>query len=742
MATGKENPYTEEELIDIKEKYAEMLAFCGKFSEYDRQRVDAAFELALNEHEGVRRKSGESYIYHPIAVARIVSEEIGGLDVTSIICALLHDVVEDTPVTLEYIETHFNPTIAKIIGGLTKIKGIFEKKNLANITAENFKKLLLTLGEDIRVILIKLADRLHNMRTLGSMSEIRQLAIASETLFLYAPIAHRLGLNRIKSELEDLSMKYTEKELYKEIAQKLQETKKIREDYIESFIAPIKERLIAGGFTKFRVFGRPKHIYSIANKMKKKGVPFEEVYDLFAIRVVLEVPKIEDEKLECWKAYALVTDLYDPNLDRLRDWIAIKRSNGYESLHATVKGPEGRWVEIQIRTERMDLIAENGVAAHWKYKGGRSDEKIEKWVDRVRELLTEKSENSVELLNEFRHNLYENEIYVYTPKGELKFLPLGASVLDFAFEIHTDLGTHCIGAKIDSKLQPISHILKSGDQIEIITSKKQHPSEQWLDFARTNRARYRIRSYLQNEKRIVAETGKEILERKLKALKINYNQNVIIELVNHFRYSDQLDFLYAIATNAFDTNQLKKLKFSGDELDMPKKDRTPTPIEEGELFIKGEEMNAADISIFGGFADKVDYSIANCCKPVAGDDVFGFVTIGKGIRIHRKDCPNAPQLTTDYPYRVVTIKWGKQTSEPLYLATFKINGTDDIGLVNKITNIISSELNLNMRSISLDAKDGIFEGEINVYIKDNDQIKQLTKKLKAVEGVFAVNRTN
>ncbi|OWY23134.1 bifunctional (p)ppGpp synthetase/guanosine-3',5'-bis(diphosphate) 3'-pyrophosphohydrolase [Sphingobacteriales bacterium UPWRP_1] len=738
----KASAYSEEEVADIKAKYHEMITFCGVLSEYDRKRLDSAFELALIQHEGTRRKSGEPYIYHPIAVARIVAEEIGGLDVTSIICALLHDVVEDTPITLEYIEKHFSHSVAKIIDGLTKITGFFEKRNLANKTAENLRKLLLTLGEDIRVILIKLADRLHNMRTLNSMPENKQLTIASETLFLYAPLAHRLGLYRIKSELEDLAMKYTEKDLYKEIATKLQNTKKVREEYIAAFIAPIVERLPKIGITKFRVFGRPKHIYSIANKIKHKEVPFEEIYDLFAIRIILDLPSQADEKSICWNVYAMVSDLYNPNPDRLRDWIASPRSNGYESLHTTVMGPNGKWVEVQIRSERMDAIAEKGIAAHWKYKGGKSEGKYEKWLEKVRELLSEKSENAVEWLNSFRHELYESEIFVYTPKGEMKFLPVGASVLDFAFEIHTDLGCSCIGAKIDGKLQPISYKLKNGDQIEVLTNKKQNPSEQWLNFTVTGRARSKIKSFLQNERRIVAEAGKEMLERKLRALKLNYSQNVINELVNYFRFSDSLDFFYAIATEAFDLAELKNIKFNGEEIDYTQKGKKPTPIDDGEIQLKGDEIAASDISIFGGFADRVDFSIANCCKPVSGDEVFGFVTIGKGIRIHRTDCPNARQLITEYPYRVVSVKWGKSASDPLFLASLRINGIDDIGLVNKITNIISGELKVNMRSISLNARDGIFEGEIHVFVKDNTQLKQLIKKLREVEGVYSVTRIN
>ncbi|HRI28925.1 MAG TPA: TGS domain-containing protein, partial [Chitinophagales bacterium] len=495
--------------------------------------------------------------------------------------------------------------------------------------------------------------------------------------------------------------------------------------------------------TNFRIFGRPKHIFSIANKIKKKEVPFEEVYDLFAIRIVVDVPDQKDEKSVCWNIYALVTDVYNPNVERLRDWITTPRGNGYESLHATVNGPQGKWIEIQIRSERMDAIAERGIAAHWKYKGvsNKTDSKIDEWLQRVRELLSEKSENAIDFVNTFKNELYENEIYIYTPKGDLKFLPAGSSVLDFAFEIHTDLGCQCVGAKIDGKLQPISHKLKSGDQIEIITSKKQKPSDEWLKFVVTNRARTKIRSILHNERKQEAEAGKEILERKLKSLNINFNQNVLNELLSFYRFNHSIDFYYAIATGTFDPNEIKKIKFNGDEIDrsFKEKDKKNTPIEDNEIKLRGNEINVGDLNIFG-FTDRVEYSLANCCKPVAGDDVFGFVTIGKGIRIHRTDCPNANQLNTEYPYRIVSVKWTKMGADPLYLAALKINGVDDVGLVNKITHIISGELKLNMRSIALNAKDSIFEGEIYVFIKDNAQLKQLIKKLQAVEGVYSVSR--
>lgn len=741
---GLIDPFITEGIGDIRidKAYKQLLEDCIghlHMQEQDLERVDLAFRIACEAHKDMKRRSGEPYILHPIAVARIVANEIG-MDATSVICALMHDVVEDTEITLEDVERDFDKTIAMIIDGLTKISKSFSGKESSwmHKQAESVKKILLTMGDDIRVIMIKLADRLHNMRTMDAMPTHKQLQISSETMFIYAPIAHRLGLYRIKSELEDLCMKYTQRKMYKEIAHKLTATKGKREKYIQEFIDPIKKRLEEHGL-KCRVFGRSKHIYSIWNKVKNKGVPFEEIYDLFAIRIVIDVPE-HMERSKCWEAYSVVTHLYKPNVDRLRDWVSHPKMNGYESLHTTVMGPEGKWVEVQIRSKRMDEIAEKGVAAHWKYKekGGQVDGKFDNWLSTIRDFLKDKQENALDFVNEFRHNLYENEIYVFTPKGEVRTYPVGATVLDFAFDIHTDIGCQCIGAKIDGKLQPISYELKRGDQIEILTSKKQKPNEDWLNHAHTSRSRTKIKSELKNEKRRVAGNGKEMLDRKLRAFKINGSRSLVEELARYFKFSDTLDFLYNVAIKKFDLNELKSLSFSGDKILMPKEQKKPERIEEQEV---GTNMDDnLELSIFEGFADKVDYSISQCCNPVAGDDVFGFISIGRGIRIHRRDCPNAHEMMSRYPYRAVNVKWAKHSKEMLFLARLIINGIDDVGLVNRLTNIISADLKLNMRSISLDAKDGIFKGDIRIYVKDVKHLNLAIKKIKQMDGVFSVER--
>ncbi len=713
----------------------ELLKSCEPISDSDRDRIERAIEVAYEAHKGMMRKAGGPYILHPIEVAQIVATEVG-LGSTSVICALLHDVVEDTDLTLEDLQREFGAKVADIVDGLTKIK-VYNKSWVVQ-KAENFKKILFALGKDVRVILIKLADRLHNMRTMDAMLPKKQELIASETLFLYTPIAHRLGLYTIKSELEDLSIKYTQREIYKEIAGKLSETKRSREKFIREFIEPVKKKLEDGGVGEFEIYGRPKHIFSILNKMRNKGVTFEEIYDLFAIRIVIDADDQEGKAL-CWKAYSIVTDLYRPNPLRLRDWISNPKSNGYESLHTTVMGPGGRWVEVQIRTKIMNEIAEKGVAAHWKYKGGRADGQFDDWLQKVREYLQNPQGTAVDLLHDFRHNLYVNNIYVFTPKGDVRTLPSGATILDFAFDIHTDLGCTCIGAKIDGKLYPISYRLKSGDQIEIITSKKQKPSEDWLNNTVTSKARTKIRQVLKSEKRNIAEMGKEMLERKLRGLKVPMTNNIIDELAHYYKFHDRLEFLYQISQKKFDLSQLKKLNIVGDKI-VENKENKPTTINVEDLNIPTKEVDEVDINIFEGFADQVDYTIANCCRPVAGDEVFGFITVGKGIRIHRKSCPNSEDLTTRYPYRIVNIKWTKATKNVLFLTHIRISGVDDIGLVNKLTSIISNELKINMRSISLDARDGIFEGNIEVYMHDNQELKLLTKKLKQVEGIHKIER--
>ncbi len=737
----KTQVYNEEQ---VRAAFEDMLETCSVRNANERKRIEYAYKIAEEAHRGMARKSGEPYILHPIAVAKIVSEEIG-LGPTSVICALLHDVVEDTDISLDDLQKAFNREIAQIIDGLTKIKGVFESKNWVEQQAESVRKILLTLGDDIRVVLIKIADRLHNMRTMDAMPSHKQIRIASETMYIYAPIAHRLGLYRIKSELEDLSMKYTNREIYSDIARKLNEKKNEREAFIKQFIDPLKQKLTEHGFKEFRIFGRPKHIFSIWNKIKTKKVSFENIYDLFAIRIIVDVHgTMEQEKAECWKVYSIITSLYQPKPDRLRDWISTPKGNGYESLHTTVMGPHGKWIEVQIRTERMDKIAERGVAAHWRYKGHKSNGKFDIWLSKIRDFLASKdTDSAIEFITDFRHNLYESDIYVFTPRGDIRNLPHGASVLDFAFDVHTEVGSSCIGAKIDGHLYPITHKLKNGDQVEILTSKKQKPNEEWLNHTITSRARTKIKSILKNAKRKEAEIGKEMLERKLRNLKVRFNKNVINELVHHFKMQDSLEFYFAIATNKFDLKQLKDLTFNGDKI-VVKKEKETQSINEEIINKRIRDNTPKDdghaISVFGGFADRIDYSVASCCEPLPGDDVFGFITISKGIRIHRTDCPNANDLRQRYPYRVVSTKWAKQSQDVLFLTNIRINGMDDVGLVNKLTSIISDELKLNMRAISLDAKDGIFEGKITVFVKNKQQLSQLIKKLRAVEGIFTVER--
>ena len=722
---------------DIPVAFEALLAACEPLKPNERAGITAAFELARKAHVKDLRKSGEPYIFHPIAVAKIVAEEIG-LGHTSVMCALLHDVVEDTSYTLEDIEKGFGKEVARITDGLTKIKGMFNKSKVLQ-KATNIKKILLTIGEDIRVILIKLADRLHNMRTMDSMKGHKQIQIAEETLYIFTPIAHRLGLYRIKSELEDLCFKYTNPVNYREIAKKLSDSKKMREAFIERFIGPVKDKLHEKGIENFEIYGRPKHIFSIYNKIQKKGVEFNGIYDLFAIRIIVDVP-LEEEKAYCWRVYSYITDLFTPKPDRLRDWISHGKGNGYESLHTTVMGPEGKWVEVQIRTKRMDEIAEKGVAAHWKYKGGKTDHVFDDWLQNVREILQNRVDDNtpIDFVNDFRRELYENDMYIFTPKGDLRTLRAGSTVLDFAFSIHSEVGQTCKGAVINGKLFPISHKLKSGDQVEIKTGKNQKPSEAWLNIAVTSKARSKIKSILNAEKRKIADLGREMLERKLRGIKVSLTTQTVEDLVNYYKTNDSLDFFHKIATKKIDVNEVKKLKFDGDRLAQTKTRKIQSIGPNGYSY-EGKSMREMDLSIFEGFADKVDYSIAKCCSPMAGDDVFGFITIGKGIRIHKLNCPNAADLQKRYPYRTVNIKWEKSGKEVMFLRRIRINGLDDIGLVNQITGVISFELKVNMRSIALNAKDGIFEGDIQVYVHSMKELKELVKRLEDMEDVYSVD---
>jgi GTP pyrophosphokinase len=721
----------EVESKEIRKRYRALLRACKPtLQRGDKQEIRKAFDLALESHKDMRRKSGEPYIYHPIAVAQIAAEEIG-LGTTSIVCALLHDVVEDTTVTLEDIERQFGKKVAKIIDGLTKISGVFDPNS--SLQAENFRKMLLTLADDVRVILIKLADRLHNMRTMEFMVRHKQLKIASETSYLYAPLAHRLGLYAIKSELEDLSMKYTDPDTYKFIAKKLNEKKAERERFVADFISPINEILAEQGI-KADIFGRPKSIHSIWNKMRKKSIPFEEVYDLFAIRVIIDAID-EKEKTECWKVYSIITDLYRPNPDRLRDWISTPKANGYESLHTTVMGPRGQWVEVQIRTKRMNEIAEKGFAAHWKYKESNSDNGLDQWIQKVREVLGNPEQNALDFLDDFKMNLFSDEIFIFTPKGTLIQLPNGATALDFAFEIHTDIGATCIGAKVNHKLVPLSHPLQNGDQVEIITSSKQTPKEDWLSFVVTAKEKSKIRSSLKEEKRRIAEDGKEILERKLKSLKITYNTDNINKIANYFKYPSSQDLFYNVSKGIIDIKNLKE--YAANEK-VPEVNNNHFASHVSGLV---EKINRKDDTILiGDDLQKIDYTLAPCCNPIPGDDIFGFLTVNDGIKIHRTSCPNASKLMANYGYRILKAKWASSQQETAFLTGIRIIGIDDVGLINKLTTVISHEFKINIRSLSIASNEGIFEGNIMVNVNNTEQLDNLINHLKVVPGITSVTR--
>ncbi len=725
----------QEKKLILREYRALLRSLKPKLKSGDKELVREAFEMAAEAHKTMRRKSGEPYILHPLAVARICVEEIG-LGVRSTICALLHDTVEDTDISLEDLEREFGNEISRIVDGLTKISNVIDVNESRQ--AENFKKILLTLTDDPRVILIKLADRLHNMRTLDSMKGEKQLKISSETVYVYAPLAHRMGLYNIKTELEDLAMKYLEPEEYKEIARKLSETKRERSRYINEFIKPLKEKLEKGQFD-FDIYGRPKSIHSIWNKMRKKGVAFEEVYDLFAIRIIINAPP-EREKEDCWKVYSLVTDEYIPSPERLRDWLSNPKSNGYEALHTTVMGPQGKWVEVQIRSKRMNEIAEKGLAAHWKYKEGANDEsRFDKWFQQIREVLNTEDNDSINFLQDFKTSFLAEEIYVYTPKGDVKMLPVGSTALDFAFSIHSAIGVQCIGAKVNHKLVPLSHKLRSGDQVEIITSSKQRPSEDWLNIVVTAKARGKVKDALKEEKRKIADEGKYIVQRKLENFGAAYNQHNIDVLTVFYKLTSSLDFFYQVAVRTIDLKELKEFHLQGDRLEAPKPLR---PVVEAKTDVGASgsaQRKDAELIIFGESSDRIVYTLANCCKPIPGDDVFGFVSTGKGLTIHRTNCPNAAKLLSNYGHRVVKTKWAKN-KEISFLTGIRIVGLDDVGVVNKITNLISGELKLNINAITIEAKEGMFEGNIKIYVHDKEELEELVRRLKQLNGIHSVDR--
>ena len=733
-ATPKYNLNDEQERKLILREYRALLrSLKPKLKPGDKELVRLAFETAADAHKTMRRKSGEPYILHPLAVAMICVEEIG-LGVRSTICSLLHDTVEDTDITLDDVERVFGSEIARIVDGLTKISTIIDAS--ASQQAENFKKILLTLTDDPRVILIKLADRLHNMRTLDSMKREKQLKISSETVYVYAPLSHRMGLYNIKTELEDLAMKYLEPEAYKEIARKLAETKRERTRYINEFIRPIKEKLEKGSFD-FEIYGRPKSIHSIWNKMKKKAVAFEEVYDLFAIRVILTSPQ-EKEKEDCWKVYSFITDEYTPAPERLRDWLSNPKANGYEALHTTVMGPQGKWVEVQIRTRRMNEIAEKGLAAHWKYKEGGNDEsRFDKWFQQIREVLSTQDTDSVDFLQDFKTSFLTEEIYVYTPKGDVKMLPVGSSALDFAFSIHSAVGSQCIGAKINHKLVPISHKLRSGDQVEIITSGKQKPSEDWLNLVVTAKAKSKIKDSLKEEKRKIADEGKYLVQRKLENFGAAYNQHNVDVLTAYYKLASPLDLYYQISIKAIDLKELKDFQLLGDRLEPPKVVKQVAEAKSDTA--SAVSKKDAELIIFGESSDRIVYNLANCCKPIPGDDVFGFVTTGKGLTIHRTNCPNAAKLMANYGHRVVKTKWAKN-KEISFLTGLKIIGLDDVGVIHKITNLISGEMKININAMTIEAKDGLFHGNIRIYVHDKEELDELVTHLKKLPGIETVDR--
>ncbi len=724
----------EAERKEILRQYRRLLRHAKPFlKDNDAKIIKKAFNTSVEAHKDMRRKSGEPYIYHPLAVAQIAVEEIG-LGTTSIVAALLHDVVEDTEMEIVDIEREFGPSVARIIEGLTKISGVFDYGTSQQ--AENFRKMLLTLSDDVRVILIKLADRLHNMRTLDSMPRHKQLKIASETMYLYAPLAHRLGLYAIKSELEDLYLKYTDTETYKDISNKIRQTRAARTKFIKDFLAPIEEELRKHGF-KFTIKGRPKSIYSILKKIKKQNITFEEIYDLFAIRIILDVP-LENEKAACWQVYSIITDFYQPNPDRLRDWVNTPKSNGYESLHTTVMSRSGQWVEVQIRTKRMDEIAERGYAAHWKYKTegvASAESALEQWINKVRDMLEGNTANALEFMDEFRKNLFVEEVFVFTPKGELIILPDRATALDFAFEIHTQIGMHCLGAKVNQKLVPLSYRLRNGDQVEILTSQKQKPNEEWLTYVVSSKARSKIKDYLREERKYKSEIGKTMLDKRLAQLGIADTQPNINRLLAFFNVPTLQDLHYRIATGHIDAKNIKEIIFTA-ATDKGNSMLEPKSFDKEVQKIRGVN---SDMLLIGENTSNMNYKIASCCNPIPGDEVFGFETGDEDIEIHRTNCQRAIELMSNYGHRIVKAKWTDQ-KELAFLAGIRIKGTDRVGLVNDLTKIISNSLKVNMRSITIDSHDGIFEGNIMVFVNDTGHLDKLIQRMSRVNGVLTAER--
>lgn len=727
----------EKENKEIAKQYKELLRISYQnLSNEDKKLIRSAFDVAVDAHKDQRRKSGEAYIFHPIAVAKIVASKIG-LDAVSIASALLHDVVEDTPYTLDDIERMFGEAVARIVDGLTKIAHLKKDKDISQ-QAENFRKMLLTLHDDVRVIIIKIADRYHNMLTMDAMPEHKQVKIASETLYIYAPLAHRIGLYNIKTHLEDLSLKYTEPEVYNDIQVKIEDTEEQQLAYIDDFSNVIRNSLDKEGLN-YDIKGRMKSIFSIRRKMKAQNVSFDEVYDKFAIRITYKSDR-KNEKFLAWKIYSIVTDHFTPNPIRLRDWITSPKSTGYEALHITVMGPKGKWVEVQIRSERMHEIAEKGYAAHFKYKHGEQKEQgIEEWLNRLQEALESSNGNAVDFVEEFKLNLYSKEIFVFTPKGDLKSMPKGSTPLDFAFHIHTEVGMRTRGARVNGKLVPLGSELHSGDQVEIITSESAKPNQSWLDYAQTARARSKIKSSLSEEKKNIAADGKEILRRKLKSQKITLNEDTVNKLVTFFKLKTSLDLFYRVGIGVIDNERIKDFASSYHNAFLNffknKIRRNPTPKDVD----KDEITTKYDMLVFGKEEEKLTYKLSQCCNPIPGDEVFGFLSVNEGIKVHKKNCPNAISLQSNYAYRIMSAKWIDSTQEE-FMVDIELTGIDNLGLVNDITNIISDNMHVNMRNLNFSADGGTFVGKIRLVVKNKGILKKLMGNLKQVEGIDKVTR--
>lgn len=731
--------------IDLEKEKEEILAEFNdlihntyrKLNEEQIAFIKKAFDVALDAHKDQRRKSGEPYIYHPIAVAKIVANELG-LGATSIACALLHDVIEDSDYTYEDIEKTFGKKVADIVSGLTKIS-VMNNQNVS-VQSENYRKLLLTLSDDFRVILIKIADRLHNMRTLDSMRADKQKKIAAETVYIYVPLAHRLGFYNIKSELEDLSLKYNMPEIYNDISEKLIVAKEHREEYVEEFISLVSDKLKDEGLN-FKIKGRAKSISSIYRKILKQNIPFEEIYDNYAIRIIYK-SDAKNEKFLAWKIYSIVTDLYHSNPSRMRDWISQPRSTGYESLHLTILGPDNRWIEVQIRSERMDEVAEKGVAAHYKYKEGfnqNSDDKnFEQWVVQIREVLEDQqSLSTTELLDNIKLNLYAKEVFIFTPKGDVKILPQGATALDFAYSVHTQLGEQCSGAKINGKLEPISYILKNGDQIEIMTSSKQKPKKDWLDFVITSKAKSRIKAVLNSDRNEKTAEGKEIFQRKLRHAKINFTEEEVNNLQKFFNLKTSQDMFLKFYDGTLDTSDLKKYSDSKKSIFsnllqsfLPTKAKTE--------FIETPKSDL-DLIVFGRNEEKLDYSFAKCCTVLPGDKIFGFLTINEGIKVHNDSCPNSINLRANYDYRTMLAKW-VNSERFINRIKIEIQGMDRLGILNDISLVISKNMHIDMRSVSINSIDGVFIGNITLEVKNKSQLDEALQQLKKIEGILNIRR--